>query len=371
MESKKSQELNNTSEHNVGPVEAPPSYYVAVGNTPYNQPTAPGLETESTNPSANSVLSRDQCASPGPPPIYTVSDPRFAQGDDRATRILITNRLRMNDQFNQARNQQERDILWNLILIDLINEGYCNFILHNVIDFWRFQYYIYQSIINGLTSNSSNNWQFLEPMHNVFGSSGGSNFTSDVLSSDHNIFPSSGLDSLPSSSINTDPSILQNSTDINHSMSYLPVPVPSLSSIPPADVATASAVGPSLGDHISSGDVIPSGDATANLISAINTTSNNIGSDVITSQPIESLVPVSLNDIVITNQPTISSPPLTANDTNHTDGCCGGDGGCGGGNEHCCGGNDDCCGGNDDCCDGDCYVGCDDCGDCNVCELIC
>lgn len=85
------------------------------------------------------------------------------------------NRLQMQEQFDNAKTETDRNLLWNMLLNQLLGYGY-NFSVIDLINFWEFQFQIYKSIVNNLQSGGAsassaaagNDWEFFEPMNRVF-----------------------------------------------------------------------------------------------------------------------------------------------------------------------------------------------------------
>ena len=75
----------------------------------------------------------------------------------------------MNEQFNNAKSALERELLWNVILNDLLCSGY-HYTIFDLMNFWELQFRLYKSIIDSLSPGGSQttDWPYFEPMHNVF-----------------------------------------------------------------------------------------------------------------------------------------------------------------------------------------------------------
>ena len=85
----------------------------------------------------------------------------------------------MNDRFQSANTRWDSELLWTLILNDLLTRGYY-FTIFDLMHYWEFQYGIYKSILNGLTSSGDqySNWPYFSDMFNVFEGSSSTNVVS-------------------------------------------------------------------------------------------------------------------------------------------------------------------------------------------------
>ncbi|XP_014237372.1 uncharacterized protein LOC106659363 isoform X1 [Trichogramma pretiosum] len=349
--------------------DPPPAYDEAMQNVAASRnhnDTTP----KPSAPTDNSIdANRSQHTTTSQPPVNNVPypmptapyDERFRNWDENATRILIVNRLQMNDRFSAARTRWDEELLWTLILNDLLTHGYV-FSIIDLMSFWKFQYDIYKSIVDGVSSsltssNHSSSWQYFEPMHSVFGSSGDAAIvdTATTVLPTTSVLPHTPLVPITTNEGQTLYNVSENGTiaaaGTADASPYTHIPEgsnPATSILPSTDspmpiALTSESVG------ISSDPFVNGGTDSLDPTAAIgDPTSVSLLADVFTS-----------DDGVITTQPTFSSASLALGAssydlTNHD------------GDDDCCGG--DCCGGaNDgDYCFGDSCTGDagDDCGDC-------
>ncbi|XP_031780666.1 uncharacterized protein LOC100680492 [Nasonia vitripennis] len=404
-----------SNRHYAGKEDAPPSYSEAMQGQPSPHisytpaPSAPTLESSiSTN-----VYPKNE------PPHFPQTDTSHSlavnyldaqKWDNRAARMLVMNRLQMQEKFDNAKTEAEREVLWNMLLNQLLGYGY-NFSVIDLINFWEFQFEIYKSIVKNLQSGASSGteWEFFEPMNRVFAHYDVSGSADAVPSSSTSI-----LSNTPIPVIVPIPMPLP-ATGPNQFLGYSEVPqsiTQSNSEVPSAPLLAASTdqTTYSMSPAANAANQIPQMNPSLSADSLSSTNLNKEDQQPITTQPESSFIPkfIEENDAepVVTTQPTFmqTMPPetTTPNNRRNNDGCCSGDpdcypifcfschddyhyhhsytndsccdeGGCcdcsGGGG--CCDGGGGCCDGTDDtgCCDGADGDGCGDldCGGCDGC----